>query len=125
MEHSGKVKLLVQIAAFEQAGIDRVAAHSHPPVEGVKYLVSLQAPNGQVSIPKELSNREDFDIIILDVMMPRLDGFSACKEIRKFKQTPVLMLSARGEDYDKLFGFEIGADDYVVKPFSRKRCLPA
>ena len=59
----------------------------------------------------ELAKQEDFDIIILDVMMPRLDGFSACKEIRKFKQTPVLMLSARGEEYDKLFGFEIGADD--------------
>ena len=71
----------------------------------------------------ELAKQEDFDIIILDVMMPRLDGFSACKEIRKFKQTPVLMLSARGEEYDKLFGFEIGADDYVVKPFSPKEVL--
>ena len=71
----------------------------------------------------ELAKQTDFDIIILDVMMPRLDGFSACKEIRKFKQTPVLMLSARGEEYDKLFGFEIGADDYVVKPFSPKEVL--
>lgn len=62
----------------------------------------------------ELSKQEDFDIIILDIMMPRLDGFSACKEIRKLKQTPVLMLSARGEEYDKLFGFEIGADDYEI-----------
>ena len=59
----------------------------------------------------------DYDIIIMDVMMPRLDGYSACKEIRKIKQIPVLMLSARGEEYDKLFGFEIGIDDYVVKPF--------
>ena len=65
----------------------------------------------------------EYDGIILDVMMPRLDGFSACKEIRKLKQTPVLMLSARGEEYDKLFGFEIGADDYVVKPFSPKEVL--
>ncbi|MCL2087446.1 MAG: response regulator transcription factor [Oscillospiraceae bacterium] len=65
----------------------------------------------------------DFDIIILDVMMPKLDGFSACKEIRKFSDTPVLMLSARGEEYDKLFAFEIGADDYVVKPFSPKEVL--
>ena len=55
--------------------------------------------------------------------MPKLDGFSACKEIRKIKNTPVLMLSARGEEYDKLFGFEIGADDYVVKPFSPKEVL--
>ncbi|MCM1334589.1 MAG: response regulator transcription factor [Bacteroides sp.] len=71
----------------------------------------------------EMAKNEDYDIIILDVMMPKLDGFSACKEIRKFKNTPVLMLSARGEEYDKLFGFEIGADDYVVKPFSPKEVL--
>lgn len=71
----------------------------------------------------EIAKNQDFDIIILDVMMPRLDGFSACKEIRKYKNTPVLMLSARGEEYDKLFGFEIGADDYVVKPFSPKEVL--
>lgn len=66
---------------------------------------------------------EDFDLIIMDVMMPRLDGFSACKEIRKTKDIPVLMLSARGEEYDKLFGFEMGIDDYVVKPFSPKEVM--
>lgn len=71
----------------------------------------------------EFAKNTKFDIIIMDVMMPRLDGFSACKEIRKFSSTPVLMLSARGEEYDKLFGFEIGADDYVVKPFSPKEVL--
>jgi DNA-binding response OmpR family regulator len=71
----------------------------------------------------ELAKNSTFDIILMDVMMPRLDGFSACKEIRKFSSTPVLMLSARGEEYDKLFGFEIGADDYVVKPFSPKEVL--
>jgi len=71
----------------------------------------------------ELVKNNSFDIIIMDIMMPRLDGFSACKEIRKFSSTPVLMLSARGEEYDKLFGFEIGADDYVVKPFSPKEIL--
>ncbi len=81
----------------------------------------VEAVDGMQAV--ELSKQEDFDIIILDIMMPRLDGFSACKEIRKFKQTPVLMLSARGEEYDKLFGFEIGADDYVVKPFSPKEVL--
>ena len=68
----------------------------------------------------EMVKNNDYDIIIMDVMMPRLDGYSACKEIRKIKQIPVLMLSARGEEYDKLFGFEIGIDDYVVKPFSPK-----
>lgn len=66
---------------------------------------------------------EDFDIIVMDVMMPKLDGFSAIKEIRKTKNIPVLMLSARGEEYDKLFGFEIGIDDYVVKPFSPKEVM--
>ena len=66
---------------------------------------------------------EDFDIIIMDIMMPRLDGFSAVKEIKKTKDIPVLMLSARGEEYDKLFGFEIGIDDYVVKPFSPKEVM--
>ena len=59
----------------------------------------------------------NYDGVIMDVMMPRLDGYSACKEIHKTKNIPVIMLSARGEEYDKLFGFEIGVDDYVVKPF--------
>ena len=68
----------------------------------------------------EMVKNNDYDIII---MMPRLDGYSACKEIRKIKQIPVLMLSARGEEYDKLFGFEIGIDDYVVKPFSPKEVM--
>ena len=71
----------------------------------------------------EMVKNNDYDIIIMDVMMPRLDGYSACKEIRKIKQIPLLMLSARGEEYDKLFGFEIGIDDYVVKPFSPKEVM--
>ena len=71
----------------------------------------------------EMAKAKTYDIIIMDVMMPRLDGYSACKEIRKTSQTPVLMLSARGEEYDKLFGFEIGVDDYVVKPFSPKEVM--
>ena len=65
----------------------------------------------------------DFDLVIMDIMMPRLDGFSAVKEIRKTKTIPVIMLSARTEEYDKLFGFELGADDYVVKPFSPKELM--
>lgn len=71
----------------------------------------------------EICKKEDFDIIILDVMMPELDGFSTCKEIRKTKSTPVLMLSARGEEYDRIHGFELGIDDYVVKPFSPKELM--
>ena len=65
----------------------------------------------------------NYDIIIMDVMMPKLDGFSACKEIKKIKDIPVIMLSARGEEYDKLFGFELGIDDYMVKPFSPKELM--
>ena len=64
-----------------------------------------------------------FDLIILDVMMPELDGFSACREIRRVTDTPVLMLSARGEEYDRIHGFEVGVDDYVVKPFSPKELM--
>ena len=64
-----------------------------------------------------------FDIIIMDIMMPELDGFSACREIRKNLQTPIIMLSARGEEYDKINGFELGIDDYVVKPFSPKELM--
>lgn len=71
----------------------------------------------------KICKEQDFDLIIMDVMMPKLDGFSACKEIRKTKDIPVLMLSARGEEYDKLFGFEVGVDDYVVKPFSPKEVM--
>jgi len=70
-----------------------------------------------------LCRSQDFDIIIMDVMMPRMDGFTACKEIRKLKDIPVLMLSARSEEYDKLYGFELGIDDYVTKPFSPKEVI--
>lgn len=71
----------------------------------------------------ELCRKEQFDIIIMDIMMPELDGFSAVKEIRKKSDTPVIMLSARGEEYDKILGFEVGIDDYVVKPFSSKEIM--
>ena len=71
----------------------------------------------------ELCKNQSFDLIVMDVMMPGVDGFSAVKEIRKFSTVPVIMLSARGEEYDKLFGFELGIDDYVVKPFSPKELM--
>ena len=64
-----------------------------------------------------------YDIVILDIMMPELDGFSACREIRKFSDIPIIMLSARGEEYDRINGFEGGVDDYVVKPFSPKELM--
>ena len=64
-----------------------------------------------------------YDLIIMDIMMPELDGFSACREIRKITQTPIIMLSARGEEYDRINGFEVGIDDYVMKPFSPKELM--
>ena len=81
----------------------------------------IEAKNGIEAIEK--AKAYDFDIIIMDVMMPELDGFSAVKEIRKFTSIPVIMLSARGEEYDKIHGFEIGVDDYIVKPFSPKELM--
>ena len=71
----------------------------------------------------ELVNNNEFDLVILDIMMPKLDGFSACKQIKSKYQVPVIMLSARQEEYDKLFGFELGIDDYVTKPFSPKELM--
>ena len=80
-----------------------------------------EACDGMEAVTKCRDN--NYDVVLMDVMMPRLDGFSAVKEIRKFSQVPVIMLSARGEEYDKLFGFEIGSDDYVTKPFSPKEVM--
>lgn len=82
---------------------------------------AVEAADGMQAV--KLCRENDFDIILMDVMMPKLDGFSAVKEIKKTKNIPVIMLSARGEEYDKLFGFEIGADDYVTKPFSPKEVM--
>ncbi|MDE7122023.1 MAG: response regulator transcription factor [Oscillospiraceae bacterium] len=80
-----------------------------------------EAENGMEAVEK--CRQQDYDLIIMDVMMPKLDGYSASKEIKKHKNIPIIMLSARAEEYDKLFGFEIGADDYVVKPFSPKELM--
>lgn len=80
-----------------------------------------EAENGMEAI--RICNEREFDLIIMDVMMPELDGFSAVRAIREKKDIPVLMLSARGEEYDKIHGFEIGIDDYVVKPFSPKELM--
>ena len=84
------------------------------------YQVS-EAVDGMEAV--EICRQKKFDLIIMDVMMPELDGFSACREIRKTSDTPVLMLSARGEEYDRIHGFEIGVDDYVVKPFSPRELM--
>ena len=80
-----------------------------------------EASDGMQAIEK--CRNQTYSLIIMDIMMPFLDGFSACKEIRKTTDTPVIMLSARGEEYDKIHGFEVGVDDYVVKPFSPKELM--
>ncbi len=66
---------------------------------------------------------QEFSMVILDIMLPKMDGWTVCREIRKRSDIPIIMLSARGEEYDKLFGFELGVDDYMVKPFSPKELL--
>ncbi len=95
-------KLIVKYAAFE--GYE-----------------TCEAEDGMSAIA--LANAKDFDLIILDIMLPDIDGFSVCREIRKNKKTPIIMLSARGEEYDRIHGFETGSDDYVVKPFSPKELM--
>lgn len=80
-----------------------------------------EAADGMEAV--HLCKTHKFDLIVMDIMMPELDGFSACREIRKNARTPVIMLSARGEEYDKIHGFELGIDDYVVKPFSPKELM--
>ena len=80
-----------------------------------------EAENGMQAVEK--CRKQNYDLVIMDVMMPELDGFSAVREIRKTKNIPVIMLSARGEEYDRIHGFETGADDYVIKPFSPKELM--
>lgn len=87
-------------------------------LENIEYL---EASDGYEAIEKVKNN--DFDVVIMDIMMPKMDGYAAVKEIRKFSQVPFIMLSARSEEYDKLTCFDIGADDYVTKPFSPRELI--
>ena len=95
--------------------------------EVIKEYLSLndyevdEASNGEEAVDKALNN--DYSLIIMDIMMPKKDGFTACKEIKQNKKVPFIMLSARGEEYDKLTGFDLGIDDYVTKPFSPKELV--
>lgn len=82
----------------------------------------LEAVDGNDGVNK-FKNNKDIELIVLDIMMPKLDGWSVCKEIRKMSNIPIIMLSARGEDYDKLLGFELGVDDYVTKPFNPRELI--
>lgn len=96
----------------------REVVHEYAEINGYE---ADEAGDGLEAIEKIRTT--PYDCIILDVMMPRLDGFSACREIKKIQDIPVIILSARQEEYDKLFGFELGVDDYVVKPFSPKELM--
>ena len=82
----------------------------------------LEASNGIEAI-EQVRKHQDIDIIIMDIMMPKLDGYSAVKEIKKTTNSKIIMLSARSEEFDKLYGFDIGIDDYVTKPFSPKELV--
>lgn len=96
----------------------RSLIHKYAEFEG--HTVS-EAENGMDAVT--MARKERYDLIIMDIMMPQLDGFSAAAEIRKTSDVPIVMLSARGEEYDKINGFRIGVDDYVVKPFSPKELM--
>lgn len=91
-------------------------------VKGIKFNLENEgyevgtAYDGKTAV--EMARQENFDLIILDLMMPEMDGLQACMQIREFSNVPVIMLTARGEDADKIMGFECGADDYVTKPFN-------
>jgi DNA-binding response OmpR family regulator len=101
----------------DEAGIREIIKEYFAP-EG--FIVD-QAADGVEAL--ELLGKSKYVLVILDIMMPRMDGWTVCREIRKTSQVPVIMLSARGEEYDKLFGFELGVDDYMVKPFSPRELL--
>lgn len=105
------------LVADDEAGIRTLIA-KYAVYEGHSVL---EAADGMRAV--DLCRSASPDIAIIDIMMPELDGFSACREIRKFSDIPIIILSARGEEYDRINGFEIGVDDYVVKPFSPKELM--
>ena len=114
MNNNPKGRLLI---VDDEAKI-RALIRKYAEFEG--YVVE-EAADGMEALEK--ARAEDYDLIVLDIMMPELDGFAVCRELRRDKQTPVLMLSARGEEYDKIHGFELGVDDYLVKPFSPRELM--
>jgi len=101
----------------DEAGL-RTVIKKYAEFEGYE---TAEAENGLQAV--EACKNQDFDVVIMDIMMPVMDGFTAVKKIREFSDVPVIMLSARGEEYDKVLAFELGVDDYVVKPFSSKEIM--
>ncbi len=113
-----KVRLMgfnMKILIIEDEARLRIMVKEYVENEGFEVI---EAGDGHEGIEKALSLKPD--IVLLDIMLPKIDGWSVLKEVRKNSEVPVIMMTARGEEYDKLFGFELGVDDYVVKPFSLK-----
>lgn len=108
----------MQILVVDDEELIRNVVKEYAILEGYKVI---EAENGFQAIEAIKSN--NIDIIIMDIMMPKFDGFSAIKEIKKIKNIPTIMLSARSEEYDKLMGFDLGIDDYLTKPFSPKELM--
>ncbi len=117
MEEIEEGKKMTILIADDEARIRTLIA-KYAAFEG--YLTE-EAEDGMQAV--EMCRKKAYDLVIMDVMMPELDGFSAVREIRKEQNVPVIMLSARGEEYDRIHGFEIGVDDYVVKPFSPRELM--
>lgn len=108
----------MKILIVDDEELIRTVIREYAEIEG--YGVE-EAADGEEAIAKCQENH--YDLIIMDIMMPKLDGYQAVREIKKDKNIPILMLSARGEEYDKLLGFDLGIDDYVQKPFSPKELM--
>ncbi len=115
---SGKEQMMARILIVDDEKNIREVVREYAVLNGYE---TDEAEDGMQAM--SMVTETEYDCVILDVMMPRLDGFSACKQIKKIRNVPVIMLSARQEEYDKLFGFELGVDDYVVKPFSPKELM--
>lgn len=109
---------MYRILVADDEKLIRAAIHEY--AEFLGYCVT-EAVNGMEAV--QLCREQEFDVIIMDIMMPVLDGFTAFKMIKEIRDIPVLMLSAKGEEYDKLYGFDLGIEDYVVKPFSMKELM--
>lgn len=108
----------MKILVVDDEELIRSVIKEYATLEGYEVV---EASNGLEAI--DACKKDNFDLIVMDIMMPKLDGYQAVKEIYKEKSIPVLMLSARGEEYDKLLGFDLGIDDYVQKPFSPKELM--
>lgn len=93
---------------------------SYAKKEGLEPIIAL---DGAEALEKFSQQEQEISMVLLDVMMPKVDGFEVCRRLRKTSMVPIIMITARGEDYDKIMGLDIGADDYVIKPFSASEVM--